>query len=128
MNILFLNGLNNSPYLCGKNGMTQSYYYYKRLDDLLATFANRKGGSILKVDLFNKAPEEFGMALSFLVAEGCLEESKYGFQITYKGKAVIKQGGFVRKYRRDCLLFYSSIIGTIAGVLGLLISVVALLC
>lgn len=108
--------------------MTQSYFYDKRLDDLLLAFVNTPGGAIEKVNLFNDAPDDFNIALSFLVAEGYLEESKYGFQITYKGKAMINQGGFVRKHRRERALFYSSIVGTIAGVLALFISIVALLC
>jgi hypothetical protein len=91
-------------------------------------FAKVEGGSIAKINLFNDAPDEFGMALSFLVAEGCLEESKYGYQINYKGKAIINQGGFVRKYCRESTLFYSSIIGTIIGIIALIVSIVALLC
>ena len=107
--------------------MTQSYFYCKRLDIILDMFAKVKGGSIAKVNLFDDAPDEFDTALSFLVAEGCLEESKYGYQITYKGKAIINQGGFVRKHRRECALFYSSIIGTIVGIIALIVSIVALL-
>ena len=91
-------------------------------------FAQTESGSIAKANLFDNAPDEFDTALSFLVAEGCLEESKYGFQITYKGKAIINQGGFVSKHRRECALFYSSIIGTVVGVIALVVSIVALLC
>lgn len=108
--------------------MTQSYFYCKRLDLVLDMFAKVEGGSIAKINLFNDAPDEFDTALSFLVAEGCLEERKYGYQITYKGKAIINQGGFVRKYRRERALFYSSIIGTIVGIIALIVSIVALLC
>lgn len=111
-----------------KKRMTYSYFYNKRLDYILMMFVQTGGGGISKDKLFDNAPDEFDTALSFLVAEGCLEESKYGFQITYKGKAIINQGGFVGKHRRECALFYSSIIGTAVGVIALVVSIVALLC
>ena len=108
--------------------MTLSYYYCKRLDIILDMFAKVEGGSIVKVNIFDNAPDGFVTALSFLVAEGCLEEFKYSYKITYKGKAIMNQGGFVRKHLRECMLFYSSIIGTIVGVIALIVSIVALLC
>lgn len=110
----------------GKTVMSKSFYYNKRLDLILETFVENESGFITKRNLFDNAPKDFPDALSFLVAEGCLEEDDYYFKITYKGKALINQGGFVGKYRRERTLFYFSVIGTITGVIGLIVSIVAL--
>ena len=106
--------------------MTQSFYWNKRLDVLLETFLNATGGCIEKKTLLNKTLKDLPEALAFLVAEGYLEESKYYFKITYKGKAFINQGGFTRQYRRESIQFYCTIIAAISGVIGLLFSVFAL--
>ena len=107
--------------------MNNLKFYDKRLDSLLETFDAVSSGRIEKTLLLNDAPDDFHEALSFLVAEGCLEELKYGYQITYKGKAIINQGGFVSQYRRERALFYCTVIAAVSGVLCLFVSLVALL-
>lgn len=118
---------NNIVILCKSKTMTNSYFYNARLDEQLRMFANIPGGRIEKRILLNNAPDDFDTALSFLAEEGYLEESEHDFKITYKGKALINQGGFIGKHRRERILFYSTIVAAIAGTLGLAVSIVALL-
>lgn len=108
--------------------MTTSDFYNKRLDTLLNTFLGVPSGCIEKAVLLDNAPDDIPEALSFLSAEGYLEESEYCFKITYKGKALIEQGGFIRKHRRERALFYCTVVAAVSGVLGLLVSLAALLC
>ncbi len=107
--------------------MNNLKFYNKRLDSLLETFDTVSSGRIEKTLLLNDAPDDFNEALSFLANEGYLEEDRYSFKITYKGKFFRKQGGFVRQYCRECALFYCTIIAAVSGVLCLLVSLVALL-
>lgn len=107
--------------------MNNLKFYNKRLDSLLETFDAVSSGRIEKTLLFNDAPDDFYEALSLLVEEGYLEEDRYSFKITYKGKFFRDQGGFVRQYRRERALFYCTVIAAVSGVLCLLASIVALL-
>ena len=76
--------------------------------------------------LFHNAPEGFGDAIRFFVKEGLLEESRNHYKITFKGKALIDNGGFVAKYRRERIQFYSVVIATVVGVISLVVSIVAI--
>lgn len=76
--------------------------------------------------LFHNAPEGFGDAIRFLVKEGLLEESRNHYKITFKGKALVDNGGFVAKYRRERIQFYSVIIATVVGVISLAVSIIAI--
>lgn len=107
--------------------MTISDFYDKRLDLVLDMFYNTVGGAIERRVLFDKAPQDFDRALSFLVAEGLLEEDEYGFKITYKGKALHDNGGFSKKNRRERALFYCAVVATGCAVASLAVSLVALL-
>lgn len=66
------------------------------------------------------------MPSAFFVKEGLLEESRNHYKITFKGKALIDNGGFVAKYRRERIQFYSVIIATVVGVISLVVSIVAI--
>ena len=107
-----------------------------RLDMILDMFDKTPGGSIEKSIIFNvedghQLPPDYDKALAHLVREGCLDEGKYGFTITYKGRAVLNEGGFVGKYRREVrsrrLERIGILVGIVTGVAGLVLSLVALL-
>lgn len=101
-----------------------------RLDDVLRIFINTKDGRIPSSVLLNKdgAPEDWIRAIEFLTEEGYLKESDGYFDITYRGKAILNEGGFVRKNRRERTLSNYTIIAAICSVLTLLVSLIALLC
>lgn len=107
--------------------MTNKYFNKLRLDVLLETFSKVPGGRVDKALIFDDAPEDYASAVAFLVEEGYLKEDKYCFEITYKGKAFFEQGGFVGEYRHERLLFYCTVVAAVTGVIGVLLSVVALL-
>lgn len=101
-----------------------------RLDDVLRIFINTKDGRVPSSVLLNKdgAPEDWIRAIEFLTEECYLKESDGYFEITYRGKAVLNEGGFVRKNRRERTLSNYTIIAAICSVLTLLVSLIALLC
>lgn len=106
-----------------------------RLDMVLEMFEKSPGGAIEKSILFHVPPGEtlppdYDKAFRHLVAEGCLEENKHGFAITYKGRAIFHEGGFVGKYRREMrgrrLEHIGIITGIVSGIAGLILSIIAL--
>ena len=101
-----------------------------RLDEVLRTFNKSKDGRIPSSVLLNKdgAPEDWIRAIEFLTEEGYLKESDGYFEITYRGKAVLNEGGFVRKNRRERTLFNYTITAAICSVLTLIVTLIALLC
>lgn len=102
----------------------------KRLDDVLKMFDSVKDGRIPSRLLLDEehAPEDWTRAIRFLTEEGYLKEQDDCFEITYRGKAVLHDGGFFGKDRRERVLFYSSVMAAVCGFLGLLVSLVALVC
>jgi hypothetical protein len=76
--------------------------------------------------LINKTPEDFDAVIRFLAAKGMLEEVGDGYKITYWGKTFHHQGGFIGQYKRERAHLYVTVIAAVAGVLTLLISLIAL--
>lgn len=116
--------------------MTTEEFNRIRLDMLLEMFDKSPAGAIEKTVLFSvppggSLPPDYDKALRFLVTEGCLEESKYGFAITWKGRTIFNEGGFVGKYRREVrgrrLEHIGIITGIVCGVAGLVLSIIALI-
>lgn len=115
--------------------MNNDEFNRARLDMVLEMFDKSPGGVIEKSILFyvppgKTLPSDYDKAFRFLVAEGCLEENKHGFAITYKGRAIFHEGGFVGKYRREVrgrrLEHIGIITGIVSGIAGLILSVIAL--
>ncbi len=107
--------------------MTIEYFNNWCLDEILRTFAKVNGGRVERWALFQDPPENYASAVALLVKEGYLKEDKYGFEITFNGKAFIQQGGFVGEYRRKRTLFYCTIVAAVTGVIGVLLFFAALL-
>lgn len=104
-----------------------NWYYSARLDEMLRMF--EATGSVPCSVLFgNNSPEDWCLAVSYLVREGYLEEHGDQFEITYKGKALVHDGGFVGKSRRERVLSYCTVVAAVCGVLCLVVSLVALVC
>lgn len=107
-----------------------------KLDELLKMFDGVPGGVIEKSVLYHTEenetlPSDYDKALAFLTAEGYLGESKYGFTITFKGRAKLRIGGFLKEQRIQVrerrLERLGIIVGVVTGIMGLLLSIVALL-
>lgn len=101
-----------------------------RLDEVLRMFNGVKTGMIPADLLLNheKAPEDWHRSIDFLTEEGYLKQSDDYFEITYRGKAMLRDGGFIRKDRRERALFYCTVIAAVCSLLGLVVSLVALVC
>lgn len=101
-----------------------------RLDEVLRMFNGIKTGMIPSNLLLDheKAPEDWRRAIDFLVEEGYLKQLDDYFEITYRGKAMLRNGGFVGKDRRERTLFYCTVIAAICSLLGLVVAQVALVC
>lgn len=87
-----------------------------------------------KTALFHDAgkglPPDYDKVLSFLSREGYLDEDARSFKITHKGRMVLDEGGFLRKYRREVrertLTRIGILVGIVCGLSGLILSIVAL--
>lgn len=101
-----------------------------RLDEVLRMFDGSQTGRIPSDLLLNheKAPEDWRGAIDFLTEEGYLKELDDYFEITYRGKAMLRDGGFVGKDRRERRLAYSTIIAAVCSLLALIVSLVAFIC
>ncbi len=101
-----------------------------RLDEVLGMFNGVQTGRIPSNLLLDdeKAPKDWLCAIDFLTEEGYLKEFEDYYEITYRGKAMLRDGGFVGKDRRERRLAYSTIIAAVCSLLGLLLSLVALIC
>lgn len=64
---------------------------------------------------------------SFLVEEGLLKETGYGYEITHRGRIVIHGGGYAARIRRERLVRICAYIGAVSGVIAAVASIVALL-
>lgn len=110
--------------------MVMDWFDSKRLDEVLKLFGNVKDGRIPSSLLLDdeNAPEDWSRAVHFLAEEGYLKEQYDCFEITYRGKAMLRNGGFLRQNRRERVLFYCTVIAAVCGFAGLLVSLVALVC
>lgn len=75
-----------------------------------------------------EAPEDRDRATSFLTEEGYLKQSDGYFEITYRGKAMLRDGGFLRKDRRERALSYCTVIAAVCSLPGLVVALIALVC
>lgn len=108
--------------------MTDSKFYNGRLDEVLKMFDECKNGGVIKrSDLFRgKDPDDWRLAVAYLVEKGYLKEYDDRFEITYEGKSFLHHGGFAGKHSVERIQFYSTLIAAIASVLSLIVSIVAL--
>lgn len=100
-----------------------------RLDLLLKSIDESKGGKVSRDALLDEkdAPEDWHRAITFLTEEGYIKESGDHFEITYKGRVLIHEGGFRGEDRRERLLRHSSVIAAVCSLLGLLVALAAFL-
>lgn len=107
--------------------MPNSLKYNHRVCDLvLDMFDNVPGGIITDEQLYRRGhplPPDEDEVLSFLVAEGLLEQIPGGFKITYKGRMVIHQGGFRKMHRSESLVMLCSVVAAVAGVIAVVLQV-----
>jgi len=101
---------------------------FEELDFALGMFVSSVSGSIRSIDLFGGGvlPPHYSEVFTFLVSEGFLEENTYGYKITHKGRTVMKEGGFLRKYRREMRCHRLSVIGIIAGIVACIAALITL--
>lgn len=98
-----------------------------QLDMMLKTFKNSPNGFVDNKSLFHEPIEDWTDAIAFLTKEGYLEELRYGYKITYKGKMLIDQGGFSRKYIREVAQHWATIAAGVTSTIAAVASVLALL-
>lgn len=101
-----------------------------RLDEVLRTFDSINDGLVpTKVLLDEKdAPPDWRRAVEFLIEEGYLKEYGDWFEITYRGKAMLHKGGFVKEHRIERTLFYCTVIAAVCSFFAFVVAVVALVC
>ena len=100
----------------------------RKLDGLLREFNSSHNGIITYEVLLNKEKpfKDWHSVLDFLVEEGYLKKYDTYLQITYKGRVFIHNGGFFRKYIRERVLVYCTVIAAVCSFVGLLVSLIAL--
>lgn len=100
-----------------------------RLDDMLRMFDGVQNGQIPTEILLGKYehPEDWQRAVEFLTEEGYLKNAGHYFEITYKGKRALHDGGFVKQYSRERALFYGTVIAAVCSFLGLIVALIALI-
>ena len=127
------------PFSCPREAISATFAEKKnmnnwldnaRLDAILEMFDKTKSGKVPTELLLHheEAPEDWRRAVGLLVEEGCLKDSGDYYEITYRGKALLHDGGFVRKHRRERALFYCTVVAAASGLAGLLVSLIALVC
>lgn len=101
---------------------------YEELDYALGMFAGSISGGIRRSDLFRGSdlPPHYYEVFARLVSEGFLEENAYGYKITHKGRTVMEEGGFLRKYRRELRNHRLTVVGVVAAVTSALLALIAL--
>lgn len=105
-------------------------YDYKVCDIVLETFDNIPGGFVSHEQM-NKASQQYSLpdhdeVYSFLVEEGLLKESKYGYEITHKGRIVIHKGGLYRQVMWESWTKFCTIVAAVAGVIAAFASLASL--
>ena len=105
-----------------------AYFQYEMLDIALTPFMSAAGGGISRSILFGSGelPPHYDETLSRLVREGFLEENTYGYKITHKGRTMMEEGGFLRKYRREMRNHRLAVLGVLAAVISALLALIAL--
>jgi hypothetical protein len=107
--------------------LNAAFFYDVCLDTVLRMFdASKRVPRSALFSSVDSQPEGWCSALAFLVEEGYLKETCDYYEITYKGEALVHNGGFRRKHLIERALFYSSVVAAVCSVLSLAVSVVAL--
>lgn len=108
--------------------MTITDLDHLRLDEMLKMFDGTAEGKIPRTILLDEkdAPKDWHRAIRFLTHEGYLEEFDDYYEITYKGLAILHDGGFIKKHRHQRLLAYCTVVAAICSLLGLFVAVIAL--
>lgn len=103
-------------------------FQYQKLDFAMMPFLTAGGGSISRNILFGSGelPPHYDEALSRLVSEGFLKENAYGYEITHKGRTMMKEGGFLRKYRRELRRERLAAIGAVSAVVAAILALITL--
>lgn len=68
----------------------------------------------------------YNEVMSFLIAEGFLKETPYSFEITYKGRLKVDDGGFVGSFKRERSSLFWSRFAAIVSLAAAVSSIVAL--
>ncbi len=105
-------------------------FFYIRLDEQLKMFEGTPGGRIPRNILLDPkgAPDDWERAIGFLTEEGLLKDFGAYFEITYKGRAFLDNGGFRKQHRSQRILFYCSIVAAVCGFLAFVVAVITLVC
>lgn len=95
----------------------------KDADKLLERFflVNRIGNS--RISHYTKDLPD--TTLGFLVDKGYVKQTKYGFEITHKGKLIVKHGGASKQYLKEEIQFYCSILAALFGLISLIIALLS---
>ena len=103
---------------------------YVRLDSLMKMIDECQDGIVLKKTLLNEkdSPEDWYRAVAFLTDEGYIKEFDDYFEITFKGRILVHDGGFRRKDIRQRALLYCTLIAAVCSFVGLVVSLLAFLC
>lgn len=103
-------------------------FQYEILDIALTPFLSAAGGGISRSILFGSGelPPHYYETLSRLVREGFLEENAYGYKITHKGRTMMQEGGFLRKYRRERRIHLFTVVGAVAAIVSALLALITL--
>jgi hypothetical protein len=97
----------------------------QRLDAILELF--RECRTISKEAIYKAGSiPDYDEAIAFLAAEGYLDESKYGFTITFKGISMLNNGDFFAHCKRNQREIRLELVGIIIGIAGLVMSIIAL--
>lgn len=97
--------------------------------DLVLDMFDKTPGGFLSFEQLRRptAPPDDNEVFSFLVEEGLLDETRYGYQITRKGRIVIHSGGFKKQHRRERCVFICTIVAAVSGIVAAVASIVSLL-
>lgn len=60
------------------------------------------------------------------MSEGFLKENAYGYEITHKGRTIMREGEFLRKYRRKLKRERLAAIGVVSTVVAAILALITL--
>lgn len=97
-------------------------YDYKVCDIVLKFFDDIPDGRVT-FEQVNKAQNKVYLSdrdevYSFLVEEGLLKETAYGYEITHKGRITIHKGGLWRQALRANILHVCTLVAAVSGVIA----------
>lgn len=102
------------------------------LDKILSLMADSPRGiskpRLLENPCSLPLPANYQEGIAFLVSEGYLHERTGSFQITYKGRMILDEGGIFEEHRRKKVRLLFSVVSLVACVLsavGCILSAIA---